>query len=153
MNGLKKSVVVTLLSATVLYPRLAPAMEIQMFDDMATQDQRDYLKFLVKGAQKVLIEQGRRDLAAKVQQLFHEIHPGDHRSLGEAQFEASLGKMRAFIAENPNSPLRFQFESVLIQTLYNNGIQPSREFQKRLAQVVREKPFWPKLPLHDATSR
>jgi hypothetical protein len=104
MNGLKKFMLVMLLSATVLCPRLSSAMEIQMFNDMANQDQRDYLKFLVKGAQKVLIEQGRRDLATKVDQLFHKIHPGDHQSLGEAKFEENLAFNRVFIAENPNGP-------------------------------------------------
>lgn len=38
-------------------------MEIRQFDKMATEDQQHYVAFLVKETQKLLIEQGRRDLA------------------------------------------------------------------------------------------
>ena len=69
MNGLKKSMVATLLSVVVLSPRISAAMEIQMFGAMAIEDQQDYLKYLVKAAQNVLIEQGREDSATKVNQL------------------------------------------------------------------------------------
>lgn len=58
------------------------AMEIQQFDKMAAQDRQEYMNQLVEGAQKVLIEDGRKDEAAKVYQLFHEIHPGNVMSFG-----------------------------------------------------------------------
>ena len=153
MNRLKKSMVVMLLSGTiVLGPRLPPAMEVQMFDAMANQDQREYLKFLVERAQKVLIEQDRRDLATEVRELFHEIRHGDHRSLGEAQFEEHLAIARDFIAEIAKKQLPFgrpSVESALIVTLNKNGIGTSPEFSRSLGQSVREKPFWPKLPLRN----
>ena len=145
MTGLKKSVVVALVSATVLCPRLSPAMEIRFFDQLANQDQRDYLKFLVKGAQKVLIEQGRRDLAEKVRRLFHDIPPGDRLSIGETQFEKDLAISRAFNADNPNAPLRVPVEASLVVTLTKNGIETSSKFVKGLAEVART--FWPKRPL------
>jgi hypothetical protein len=99
MTGLKKSMVMTLLSAIVLCPRILSAMDIQMFDQMAIEDQKDYVKFLVKDAQRILIEQDQREQAAKVQELFQEILPGDHRSSGEAQFEETLAKARAVNAD------------------------------------------------------
>jgi hypothetical protein len=118
---------------------------------MAVEDQQDYLKYLVKTAQKVLIEQGREDLATKVNQLFHATRSGDHRSLGAAQFEQHLDRHRAFLAENAGkfqfSPLAGQLEDVLVQTLYTNHIDTSFRFIKRLAELVRERPFWPKRPL------
>ena len=126
-------------------------MEIRMFDEMAVEDQKDYLKYLVKTAQKALIEQDREDLATKVNQLFHTTKSGDHRSLGAAQFEQHLDRHRAIIAENAGkfhfSPLAGEVEDVLVQTLYTNHIDTSFKFVRRLAELVREKPFWPKRPL------
>jgi hypothetical protein len=152
MNGPKKSMVVTFLAvATVLCPRILSAMDIQMFDQMAIQDQKDYVKFLLKDAQKILIEQDQRDQTAKVQELFQKILPGEHRSLGEAQFDETLAKARAFNAdERPRKyPILppMDVETVLVVTLNKNGIQTSVQFSRSLAQVIREKPFWPKRPL------
>ena len=151
MNNPKKSMVAMLLSAAVLCPRISVAMEIQMYDAMATEDQQDYLKYLVKAAQKVFIEQGREDLATKVNQLFHATKSGDRRSLGAAQFQENLEQHRAFIAEDagkfPFSPLVGQVEDVLVVTLYKNHIDTPFKFMRRLAGLVREKPFWPKTPL------
>src|SRR5260221_5139669 len=98
MGRLKKSLVVTLLSGAVLCPRAAAAMEIQMFDDMAAQDQRDCLTFLVKRVQKVLTEQGRPDLAAKVKELFREERAGAHQSTGRGQVEMNLAIHLDFLA-------------------------------------------------------
>ena len=64
MKGLA---VASFLSVLLLCPRPSPAMEIAMFDDMAVEDQRDYLKFLVDAAQKTFIEQQRPDLATKIE--------------------------------------------------------------------------------------
>jgi hypothetical protein len=148
MGSLKTALVGTLLSAVVLCPRPAPAMEMQMFDEMAAQDQRDYLTFLVKHAQKVFTAQGQPDLAVKVRQLFREGR--DHRSLGRAQFEENLAVNRdaiAWIVKN-QSPLGWPpVESALIMTLYKNGIQTSFAFHRGLKQAIREQPYWPKLPL------
>ena len=151
MNGLKKSVIATLLLMAVLFPRISAATEIQMFDAMAIEDQQDYLKYLVKAAQKVFIEQGREDLATKINQLFHTTKSGDHRSLGAVQFQENLDQHRAFIAEDagkfPFSPTVGQVEDVLVVTLYKNHIDTPFKFMRRLAGLVREKPFWPKTPL------
>jgi hypothetical protein len=126
-------------------------MDIQMFDQMAIEDQKDYVKFLVKDAQRILIEQDQREQAAKVQELFQKILPGDRRSSGEAQFEETLGKARVFNAEErprqyPILP-PMNVETVFVATLNKNGIPTTTQFSRRLAQVVREKPFWPKRPL------
>ena len=148
--GLKTSVAVALLSAAVLCPRAAQAMEIQMFDDMAIQDQRDYLTFLVKHAQKVFTEQGRPDLAAKVRQLFREERGDDHRSPGSDQFEKNLAIQRDFIVRIATEKLPFTrplVENALIMTFYRNGIPTSFAFSRGLVQALREKPYWPKLPL------
>jgi hypothetical protein len=145
MNGLKKSVVVTLLSATLLWPRPLSAMDIQQFDKMTPQDQRDFVAFLVKEAQKLLIEQGERDLATKVYRLFREIPPGSQRSLGEAQFEKSIASARAFYAQaNVASASWGKVESVLFETLIKNDIKPSFAFFHTFPKVTRNRVFFQK---------
>jgi hypothetical protein len=144
MNGHKKSMVVTLLAATALWPRLSSAMEIQQFDRMAKEDQQHYLAFLVKEAQKLLIEQGRRDQAVGVSHLFQDIPPGEDRSVGEAQFELELAAARAYSA-NVNMPGKVswnQVDFVLFQTLFKNGIRPSPAFYQRFQEVTRNRVFY-----------
>lgn len=144
MNGLKNSMFVTLLSAIVLCPRPSAAMEIQQFDKMMPQDQQHYVAFLVKEAQRLLSEQGRRDLAVKLHRLFHDIPPGDHRSVGEAQFEENLAAARAFSAEaNMLGKVSWnQVELVLFETLYKNGIRPSSAFYKTFPEVTGNRVFY-----------
>ncbi len=148
MNALQKSAAVTLLSAaTVLIPGLSSAMEIQMFDDLAVEDQRDYLNFLVKGSQQILIDEGQQDLAAQVKELFHKTR-GERASSGETQFDKELAGVRAYLAKEKATYLTFlpgQVEFALIQMLVRNGIQPSSAFSKALGQHA--KTFWPKRPL------
>jgi len=76
MNHINRFFLATL-SAALLLTSAAPAMEIQEFDKMAIQDHGDYIQALVDGAQKVLNDQGRRDLATKVDKLFTEVHQGN----------------------------------------------------------------------------
>jgi hypothetical protein len=87
--------------------------------------------------------------------MFHDIQPGDHRSSGEEQFEASLAISRAFIAERGESVPAVrqlaQVEGDLIVTLSKNGIQTSPKFVRRFTDFVKEKRFWPKRPLQSQT--
>jgi hypothetical protein len=152
MSSLKSFVIASFV-ATVMFPRASSAMDIGMYDDMARQDQRNYLTFLVKATQKVLTDEGRPDLSSKVHELFQG-RGGDRRSPGEVQFEEVLAKMRAYSAENSRPVLTpGPVEGAFIQTLVRHGIQMPNEFVRSLAQVVREKPFWPKRPLSIGSSR
>jgi hypothetical protein len=144
------SVLLALLWFTAVCPRASSAMDIKMFDDMAVQDQKDYLKYLVKHAEKVLIELGQRDEAAKLKELFQKIPPGEHRSAGEARLEENLARIRSYV--RPPSDMNFVrtmggMEGQLIQTMSMKGLKTTGEFGRTLDQRTREKPFWPKLPL------
>jgi hypothetical protein len=134
---------------TVMSRRVSAAMEIQLFDDMAVQDQKEYLKFLVKDAERVLIDQNQRDQAAKLHELFQRVPPGERRSLGEAQFETNLGRLRSYAAESAAEPRAVHFtvtvENALIVTMNENGVTTTGRFVNALAQFVKEKPLWPKL--------
>jgi hypothetical protein len=137
-----------LVASLMLCPRVSLAMEIEMFDALAPQDQRDYLEYLVDTAGKILIEQGRGDSAAKVEQLFSKKVSGRDRSQGDVLFHAQLARARAYAAENPTSPIRIDLVSVLTQTLVSSGVLvPPATFLRQFEQALRQKPFWPKLPL------
>jgi hypothetical protein len=92
MNGFDKYLSATFLSAVVLCPCSAQAMQIQQFDKMVFSDQGDYLVVLIEGAQRVLIETGRRDLADKVHRLFRETPRSDDAPIGVTVFEINLAK-------------------------------------------------------------
>jgi hypothetical protein len=70
MNGMKKSLAATFLSAAMLFTSAAQAMPIWQFDKMAQDDRADYVSELIQGAEKVLTDEGKPDLAAQVSHLF-----------------------------------------------------------------------------------
>ena len=112
--------------AGLLFSAPALAMQIQVFDRMAAQDQQDYIDLLMRGAEKVLIDAGRANDAAKVHRFFNDIKPGSLLSLGEAEFELNLDNARVVDAKdhvhNPNAP-RLEVEDALAVTLKKNGIE------------------------------
>ena len=129
----------TFTSAVMLFAGAAQAMPFPQFDHMAAQDRQDYLDCLVQTAQQVLIDQGQKDAAAKVHQLFNEIRPGDQLPVGEAEFELNLDNARVRDAEkhvqNPNAP-RVQVESALTGTLKRNGIELTPDFYREFVQLA-----------------
>lgn len=119
------SVLASVVAAALSISAAEQAMEIQQFDRMAAQDRQDYMNLLVEVAQKVLIAQGDRDNAAKVYQLFNEIHPGDQVPIGEAEFEGNLDNARVADAVRHSkdpSARRLEVEDALFVTLKKNGI-------------------------------
>jgi hypothetical protein len=126
INVMKHLLTATFLSAAMLLPSMVQAMEIQKFDKMALQDQHDYIADLVIGAQKVLIDEGRSDLAAQVDKLFTETPAGDEIPLGLNEFESNLDRARVAdiqrIQKNPDAR-RLEVEDAMIVTLRKNGIE------------------------------
>jgi hypothetical protein len=146
--GTLKSVAVASLLAMVILPRVSSAMEIAMYDDMARQDQQEYLAYLVKATQDVLTDQGRPDLASTIRDLFRG-PGGDRPSPGEVQFEEVLAKMRAYLAGNPRPMFTSTgaVEAAFTQNLILRSIQVPDKFHTSLKRLVKEKPFWPTRPL------
>jgi hypothetical protein len=124
MNRVSKFLAATFLSAAMFIAGAAQ-VEIWQFDKMADEDQADYIQALVDGAQKVLKDEGRSDLANKMDQLFTEIHHGDTMSLGMIEFERNLALARVDDAKNaaahPNDP-RLEVEDAMFVTLQKNHI-------------------------------
>jgi hypothetical protein len=144
MNGMKKYLAATFLSAAMLFTAGAQAMEIRQFDKMAVQDQGDYIQALVDGAQKVLNDEGRSDLAAKVDQLFTEIPSGDKISLGMTESERNLARARLADAEEATKDpkaQRIEVEDAMAVTLQANHIDLPDSFFTVASN------FKPKLPL------
>ena len=105
MNGTRKDLAATFVSAAMLFSGIAQAMEIRQFDKMAGQDQNDYIVALINGAEKVLADEGRPDLAAQVEQLFTTKNNGDANTIGMAEFERNLAIVRLDDAKNAENIL------------------------------------------------
>jgi hypothetical protein len=127
--------------------RTVSAMEIAMYDQMAIQDQKEYLKYLVRTTEQVLTEEGRPDLAKQVALLFKA--PGNQVSAGEALFQEGLKFDRNYRVEHPDLPFPLSAEASLIYVLTKSDMSKSlpNAFTHRLAALRREKPFWAKRPL------
>jgi hypothetical protein len=97
----------------------------------------------VDGAQKVLIDQGQKNQATKVDSLFKEIPAGDKISLGLNEFNSNLELLRVAAAENaqknPKGP-RVEVEDAMAVTLHKNGIELPDSF------FTVAKNFKPKTP-------
>ena len=139
MNRLNKFLVAAFMSAAMLLPNMAQAMDIIQFDLMTNQDRQAFLNFVPQAAETVLNQEGRSADAAKVHQLFNDIRPGDNLPVGEAEFELNLASARVRDAEkhaqNHDAP-RVQVETALISTLKKNGIDISPDFIKALFQLT-----------------
>lgn len=137
-----------MLFAAVLLSAAAQAMEIRQFDKMAVPDQSEYVGLLVQGAQKVLTDAGRSDLAAQVEHLFTTTLPGDKFTLGIVEFESNLALAREADAKRVLSDLnahRLEVEDAMLVTLKKNNIPLSEDFIGGFRAA--NSGFRPKLPL------
>ncbi len=143
MNRFSKSLAATFLSAAMLFTTGAQAMEIRQFDKMAIPDQSEYVGLLVQGAEQVLRDEGRADLAAQVEHLFTTTLPHDAHTIGMVEFELNLAIVRVDDAKNaaahPNDP-RSEVEDAMAITLENNHIKLPDNF------FTLMKDFKPKYP-------
>jgi hypothetical protein len=128
----------------VFFTSAAQAMEIRQFDKMAGQDQDEFIAELVQGAEKVLTDEGRTDLAAQVSHLFTTNAPDGNISIGMSQFMVTLALVRLNdaknAAEHPNDP-RLEVEDAMALTLQKNHIDLPDSF------YTVNNDFKPKLPL------
>jgi hypothetical protein len=132
-----------ILSAAMLLSSAAEAMEIERFDRMAAQDQSDYIVVLIEGAQKVLTQSGKKDLAEKIHTLFTKKLGGDESPVGAVEFESNLARARAAdlrnLEKNPNAA-RLEVEDAMAVTLKKNEIELPTSFYTVASG------FRPKLP-------
>src|SRR5260370_11074690 len=67
----------TFLSAAMLFSGTVQAMDINHYFNMANQDQGRFDQTLLTGAEKLLIDEGRADLATQLDKIFTEVKPGN----------------------------------------------------------------------------
>jgi hypothetical protein len=138
MSGLR-ILAATFLSGTLLATGAAQAMEIRQFDKLAIQDRSEYVAELIEGAQKVLIDEGKSDLAARINKLFTEKPPaGDATPLGFAEFASNLDLARVADAEraaqDPNAH-RLEVEDAILVTFKKNNFPLSQDFIREFRAV------------------
>jgi hypothetical protein len=146
MSGLRV-LAAMFLSASLLVASAAQAMEIRQYDKMASQDRNEYVAELIEGAQKVLIDEGKSDLAAQVNNLFTETPAGDDVPLGITEFRSNLDRARVADAEraaqDPNAH-RLEVEDAMLVTFKKNNIPMSQDFIRGFRAVTGN--FRPKFP-------
>jgi hypothetical protein len=135
------------MSAAMLLATTAQAMTIRQYDKMADMDQARFVDVLIEAAQKVLIDQGQRDLAANVYQLFTEVRPGDKVPLGFGEYNENLAVGRVVdakrLAADPNA-IPVQVETAMIVTLKKNGFALTPDFSREYFKITST--FQPKYP-------
>jgi hypothetical protein len=119
-------ILATLASVAAQFGSAAQAMEIRQFDTMADADQDEYVADLILGAQKLLQDSGKPDLAGMVHKLFTEKDPQGEASTGMLQFDILLDRARVAdlnrIKKDPNAA-RLEVEHAMILTLKKNNIE------------------------------
>jgi hypothetical protein len=108
-----------LASGAVLFTSETQAVGIRQFDKMANPDQSDHITAPVDGAQKVLIELHKDDLAAKIHELFAEALPGDKSSAGLVEFERNPDRARPAEPDIRRSDGQGQSNVAALQTPVN----------------------------------
>jgi hypothetical protein len=130
-------------SAALLLAGTAQAMEIRQFDKMADQDQAEYIGDLIVGAEKVLRDAGKPELAAQVEHLFTTRLDNDRDTIGMVEFERSLAIARLDdLKDHEKKPTEpwLEVEDVMSFILHKNNIELPDSFFD-----VNEN-FRPKLP-------
>jgi hypothetical protein len=147
MKNINKLLAAASLSAVMLLPDMAQAMDIVQYDGMAAQDRQDFIDLMPNAAVTVLEQEGRSADAAKAHHLFNDISPGSDLSLGFAELEMNLANQRVRDVDkhnqNPDAP-RIQVETALALTLNAHDIKITPDFVRSLMQLTST--FRPKSP-------
>ena len=130
MQGIKKYLASTVLSAALLFTSAANAMQIPQFDKMDHNDRSKYVTLLVEGAAKGLTDHGQTDQARKLINLFKDSSDkgGGYQFAKNLQIARDLNK-RA----DPKQP-PYEVENALEVTLKDNGIIVPVSFLLTLAK-------------------
>jgi len=131
MNRSNKILVATIMLVALFFTSAAQAMDIKDYFKMADQDQGRFDQTLLTGAEKVLIDEGRPDLATQLDRLFTEVKPGNKVSDATADYMARLGAMLGAEVEREvrNSKLpHLQAERAFRDAAKDHGIPLPKAF-------------------------
>jgi hypothetical protein len=82
MSRLDRFLIAAWMTVALLSAGASRAMQIREFDKLAGPDQYEYIADLMEGAEKVLVNEGRVDLATQFRNLFATNATGDQASIG-----------------------------------------------------------------------
>ena len=139
-----KFFLVVFMSAATLLAGTAQAIEIQLFDRMAGDDQIRYVGQLEDSVEAAI--KGDPALLARVKRFFLAKQPGENLS-GMGRFELNLALARIAdidtAEKNPNAR-RLELEDVLYVTMERNGIALPKTFRPTAANFRPKFPISPK---------
>jgi hypothetical protein len=125
MSRLRKILPPSLLSVFVLAAGAANAVTFPVFDQMDSDMQAEFIADMVDRTEQALRDDGKPDLASKMEQLFAFAGPTDTMSVGLVELERNVPRGRIAdldrLAKDPNAP-RLDVEDALFVTLKKNGI-------------------------------
>ena len=106
----------------LLLPAPICAMTFGQFDKMSIYAQAEFVAMLVDATENALRAEGQAELAARVDQLFREIRPGDKIPLGIAGLEQFIARARVAdlrrVEKDPTAA-RLEIEHALFLALEN----------------------------------
>ena len=143
MNRLGPLLASMFLSATLLAAARRRQWKYSSMIKMAGADQDEYIAEIIQGAEKVLTDEGRADLSAKVSKLFTTRLGNDQISVGMTEFSINLARARLFDVQNvakDSNAQRVDVEDAMFATLKKNGIELPDSFFTVLSN------FRPKFP-------
>jgi hypothetical protein len=120
---------VFLISIVMLFATTSNAVTFPVFDHMDTYAQAEFIADMVDRTEKALRDDGKPDLALKMEKLFALVEPGDKMSLGLVELESNVARARVAdldrLKKDPKAN-RVEVEDALFVTLKKNGIEMSR---------------------------
>lgn len=123
-----------LLSIVLLLTTTAHTMPIYQFDKMKPNDRARYVAELIQSAEKILKDEGKPDVAAKVRYLFTPNAQDGPFSIGMGRFMQDLMMERLFdeerVAQDPNAR-RLEVEDAMFLTLTGNGVELAAHLLQR----------------------
>jgi hypothetical protein len=135
MNRLRKVVTGSLVSGLALLASAANAVNFPVFDQMDSYAQAEFIADMVDTTQQALREDGKPDLALKMEQLFSFGGPSDTMSVGLAELEKNVSRARIAdldrLGKDPKAQ-RLDVEDALFVTLKKNGIELSSNAMNRI---------------------
>jgi len=133
MNRLREvaassAISVFLISIFMLFASNSNAVIFPAFDHLDSYAQAEFIADMVDRTEKALRDDGKPDLALKMEQLFALVEPGDKMSLGLVELERNVARARVAdldrLKKDPRAN-RVEVEDALFVTLKKNGIEMS----------------------------
>lgn len=109
----------------------AGAMEIEAFDRMSVEDKSLYVFALLDGSKRLLVQQGRKEMAARLVTVFDTVTPSSQVPIAMDQFDRDLDAARQCHQKTGKT---MQVEDALLLTFGKFNIEIPRAELMRIGQ-------------------